>query len=89
MVKLADTIDLGSIAQACRFKSCHPHQMLIIANVSCYIINEICESAGIGRQSSLKNCCKNACGFEAHLSYQNSVEILDMEVIAMLKLEIK
>ena len=26
MVKLADTIDLGSIASACRFKSCYPHQ---------------------------------------------------------------
>ena len=26
MVKLADTLDLGSSARACRFKSCHPHQ---------------------------------------------------------------
>ena len=26
VVELADTIDLGSIAIACRFKSCHPHQ---------------------------------------------------------------
>ena len=26
VVELADTIDLGSIAFACRFKSCHPHQ---------------------------------------------------------------
>ncbi len=27
VVELADTIDLGSIAFACRFKSCHPHQL--------------------------------------------------------------
>ena len=26
MVKLADTLDLGSSAIACRFKSCHPYQ---------------------------------------------------------------
>ena len=25
MVELADTMDLGSIAKACRFKSCYPH----------------------------------------------------------------
>ena len=34
MVKLADTLDLGSSAIACRFKSCHPYQrnaMLCIA----------------------------------------------------------
>ena len=29
MVKLADTIDLGSIASACRFESCCPHQFKI------------------------------------------------------------
>ena len=27
MVELADTIDLGSIGQPCRFKSCYPHQL--------------------------------------------------------------
>ena len=27
MVKLADTLDLGSSARACRFKSCHPYQL--------------------------------------------------------------
>lgn len=26
MVELADTMDLGSIGQPCRFKSCYPHQ---------------------------------------------------------------
>ena len=26
VVKLAYTLDLGSSAKACRFKSCHPHQ---------------------------------------------------------------
>lgn len=26
VVKLADTLDLGSSARACRFKSCHPYQ---------------------------------------------------------------
>lgn len=25
MVELADTMDLGSIGQPCRFKSCYPH----------------------------------------------------------------
>ena len=28
MVELADTLDLGSSARACRFKSCYPHQIL-------------------------------------------------------------
>ena len=28
MVKLADTLDLGSSAIACRFKSCHPYQKI-------------------------------------------------------------
>lgn len=32
MVELADTIDLGSIAPACRFKSCHPHQNKTLRN---------------------------------------------------------
>ena len=32
VVKLADTIDLGSIAPACRFKSCHPHQNKTLRN---------------------------------------------------------
>ena len=27
MVELADTMDLGSIAQACRFKSCRAYQV--------------------------------------------------------------
>ena len=27
MVELADTMDLGSIGQPCRFKSCYPHQL--------------------------------------------------------------
>ena len=27
VVELADTLDLGSSARACRFKSCHPHQI--------------------------------------------------------------
>ncbi len=31
VVELADTIDLGSIAFACRFKSCHPHQLKVIS----------------------------------------------------------
>ena len=31
MVELADTLDLGSNAQACRFKSCYPHQVLTAA----------------------------------------------------------
>ena len=30
MVELADTMDLGSIGQPCRFKSCYPHQIMII-----------------------------------------------------------
>ena len=30
MVELADTMDLGSIGQPCRFKSCYPHQTNII-----------------------------------------------------------
>ena len=29
MVELADTMDLGSIAKACRFKSCYPHQRVV------------------------------------------------------------
>ena len=29
---MADTIDLGSIAPACRFKSCHPHQNKTLRN---------------------------------------------------------
>ncbi len=28
MVKLADTLDLGSNARACRFKSCHPYHSI-------------------------------------------------------------
>ena len=28
MMKLADMLDLGSNAKACRFKSCHPHQSI-------------------------------------------------------------
>ena len=32
VVKLADTIDLGSIASACRFKSCRPHQNKTLRN---------------------------------------------------------
>ena len=28
VVKLEDTMDLGSIARACRFKSCHPHHLI-------------------------------------------------------------
>lgn len=27
-MKLADMLDLGSNAKACRFKSCHPHQSI-------------------------------------------------------------
>lgn len=27
MVELADTMDLGSIGQPCRFKSCYPHHI--------------------------------------------------------------
>ena len=27
MVELVDSLDLGSNAQACRFESCHPHQV--------------------------------------------------------------
>ena len=27
MVELADTMDLGSIGQPCRFESCYPHQL--------------------------------------------------------------
>lgn len=30
MVELADTMDLGSIGQPCRFKSCYPHIKTII-----------------------------------------------------------
>lgn len=30
VMKLADMLDLGSNAKACRFKSCHPHQTNII-----------------------------------------------------------
>ena len=26
---MADTMDLGSIAKACRFKSCYPHQRVV------------------------------------------------------------
>ena len=33
VVKLADTIDLGSIAHACRFKSCHPHHKTTLFKV--------------------------------------------------------
>lgn len=28
VVKLADTLDLGSSASACRFDSCHPHHCI-------------------------------------------------------------
>ena len=27
VVELVDSLDLGSNAQACRFESCHPHQI--------------------------------------------------------------
>ena len=27
VAELADALDLGSSAHACRFKSCHPHQI--------------------------------------------------------------
>lgn len=33
VVKLADTLDLGSNAQACRFKSCHPYQQGFVINL--------------------------------------------------------
>ena len=35
MVKLADTIDLGSIASACRFKSCYPHHNCHSSDAAC------------------------------------------------------
>ena len=28
MAELADAIDLGSIPEGCRFKSCYPHQII-------------------------------------------------------------
>ena len=45
MVKLADTIDLGSIASACRFKSCYPHQQLIY-----WLIAQSVEHATVNRR---------------------------------------
>ena len=37
MVELADTLDLGSNGQPCRFKSCYPHKHKERARPSLYV----------------------------------------------------
>ena len=43
MVELADTMDLGSIGQPCRFKSCYPHQLAasVISLAVSFFISEL------------------------------------------------
>ena len=40
VVKLADTLDLGSSTKVCRFKSCHPHQVRKTLHVALSCIME-------------------------------------------------
>ena len=49
VVKLADTLDLGSSASACRFKSCHPHHLITLVTVFFYW-----GLSSVGRASALQ-----------------------------------
>ena len=44
MVELADTLDLGSSGQPCRFKSCHPHHfshLILVYGIRWFFIAHI------------------------------------------------
>ena len=40
VVELVDSLDLGSNARACRFESCHPHQVKKRGNSLSFLLNE-------------------------------------------------
>ena len=50
VVELADMLDLGSSAQACRFKSCHPHQSRKSTRKGAFSANR--------RQHTAKRCAR-------------------------------
>ena len=47
MVKLADTLDLGSSSRECRFKSCYPHQKSKLFSPACEQVGEKIPSSGV------------------------------------------
>ena len=52
MVKLADTLDLGSSAIACRFKSCHPYQRNAMLCIAFFRYHETQRCCTVGGSSS-------------------------------------